>query len=75
MKKAMLGFIILIPFISLSQGDTAFITQMKSLDTANILKTDTVSVPDDALTEKIKLLRSEKQGLVQRLNIQQWAFV
>jgi len=48
---------------------------MKSLDTANILKTDTVSVPDDALTEKIKLLRSEKQGLVQRLNIQQWAFV
>ncbi|MEP6584346.1 MAG: DUF2059 domain-containing protein [Ginsengibacter sp.] len=54
---------ILMPFVSVSQLDTAFISKLKSLDTANILKLDTAAVPDDALTAKIKMLRSEKKGL------------
>src|ERR1044071_5414255 len=54
---------LLIPFLSFSQIDSAFILKLKSLDTANILKTDTVSVPDDPFTQKIKKLLGEKNGL------------
>ncbi len=46
-----------------SQLDSAFILKIKSLDTANILKLDTMPVPDDRLTKKIKLLRKQKTGL------------
>jgi len=53
----------LIPFLSFSQLDNAFILKLKALDTANILKTDTVSVPNDAFTQKIKRLLGEKKGL------------
>lgn len=52
-----------IPFICFSQIDSAFILKLKALDTANILKTDTVAVPNDALTQKIKQLLGEKNGL------------
>jgi len=54
---------LLIPFLSFSQLDNAFILKLKALDTANILKTDTVSVPNDAFTQKIKRLLGEKNGL------------
>ena len=33
------------------------------MDTANVLKSDTVSVVDDLLTRKIRALRSERSGL------------
>ena len=54
---------LLIPFSSFSQLDSAFILKLKALDTANILKTDTVSVPNEAFTQKIKRLLGEKNGL------------
>ncbi len=63
MKLIILVQIILIPLLSFSQIDSAFILKLKSLDTANILKTDTVTVPNDPLTQKIKQLLSEKNGL------------
>ncbi len=53
----------LFPIRSFTQMDTAFIAKIKSLDTANILKLDTAAVLNDALTAKIKQLRSEKKGL------------
>lgn len=63
MKRLILISILFIPFISFSQIDTAFIARIKALDTANILKLDTTSVPNDRLTQKIRELRNEKQGL------------
>lgn len=45
---------------SKAQLDTGFIYKIKSLDTANILKKDTMAVPNDRLTKKIKLLRKER---------------
>jgi hypothetical protein len=48
---------------SFSQIDSSFINRIKALDTANFLKSDTLSAPDDLLTKKIKLLLSEKKGL------------
>lgn len=63
MKLIILVQVILIPFLSFSQIDSAFILKLKALDTANILKTDTVTVPNDALTQKIKQLLGEKNGL------------
>ena len=46
-----------------SQIDSSFIAKLKSLDTADVLKRDTLAVPDDAFTRKIKQLRSERSGL------------
>jgi len=63
MKLIVLLPALLIPFLSFSQLDSAFILKLKALDTANILKMDTVSVPNDALTQKIKRLLGEKNGL------------
>jgi len=63
MKLIVLLPSLLIPFLSFSQLDSAFILKLKALDTANILKMDTVSVPNDALTQKIKRLLGEKNGL------------
>lgn len=45
-----------------AQVDSAFLLQLKSLDTANTLMTDTLPVPDDALTKKIRQLRAERAG-------------
>ena len=63
MKLIVLLPALLIPFLSFSQLDSAFILKLKALDTANILKMDTVSVPNDAFTQKIKRLLDEKNGL------------
>jgi len=63
MKLIILVQAVLIPCLSFSQIDSAFILKLKALDTANILKTDTVTVPNDALTQKIKQLLGEKNGL------------
>jgi hypothetical protein len=63
MKVAISMFSLLIPLLSLAQIDSSFINRIKALDTANILKADTLSVPDDLLTKKIKLLLNEKKGL------------
>ena len=48
---------------SFSQVDTAFLLEIKSLDTLNSLRLDTTSVPNDMLTRKIKELRKEKNGI------------
>jgi hypothetical protein len=53
----------LTPFLSFSQIDSSFINKIKALDTANILKSDTLAAPNDLLTKKIKLLLNEKTGL------------
>jgi len=63
MKLIILVQAVLIPCLSFSQIDSAFILKLKALDTANILKTDTAAVPNDALTQKIKQLLGEKNGL------------
>ncbi|MEO8110511.1 MAG: DUF2059 domain-containing protein [Ginsengibacter sp.] len=63
MKAFVVALSLLFPFISFSQIDTSFIARIKGLDTANILRLDTTTVPDDALTTKIKELRKEKSGL------------
>jgi hypothetical protein len=63
MKHIILLQVILIPFLSFAQIDSAFILKLKALDTANILKADTVTVPNDAFTQKIKQLLGEKNGL------------
>ncbi len=63
MKLIILILALLIPFLSFSQIDSAFILRLKALDTANILKMDTVSAPNDAFTQKIKKLLGEKKGL------------
>lgn len=46
-----------------SQIDSSLIKRIKALDTADILKADTVMVPNDSFTQKIKTLRSEQKGL------------
>ena len=63
MKHIILVQVILIPFLSFAQIDSAFILKLKALDTANTLKADTVTVPNDAFTQKIKQLLGEKNGL------------
>ena len=63
MKRIILAIALLIPGFSFSQIDSAFILKLKSLDTANILKKDTVAVPNDAFTQKIKKLLGEKNGI------------
>ena len=64
MKHA-LTLILFISFFhaSFSQIDSSFISKIKSLDTADVLKMDTAAVPNDAFTKKIKQLRSERTGL------------
>lgn len=56
----LLLLLLCIAFSSKAQLDTAFIYKLKALDTANILKKDTMAVPNDGLTKKIKLLRKER---------------
>ncbi len=63
MKVIIFMLALLMPFLSFSQIDTSFIAKLKGLDTANILKLDTASIPNDSFTKKVKLLRSEKKGL------------
>ena len=61
--KAAIVIFLLAPLFSFSQIDSTFIKKIKALDTANVLKSDTLAVPDDLLTRKIKILLSERSGL------------
>ena len=63
MKLTLFTLTLLFFFDSYSQIDSAFINRIKALDTANVLRSDTLSVPNNALTKKIKLLLDEKRGL------------
>src|SRR6266498_2262755 len=63
MRAVIFISLLLVPFLSFSQIDSSFINKIKALDTANILKTDTLSAPNDPLTKKIKILLGEKKGL------------
>ena len=64
MKKLIIYLFFLSNFqTSWAQLDTAFLLKIKSLDTANILKLDTMPVPNDRLTRKIKLLRQQRTGI------------
>jgi len=63
MRATIFIFLLLIPFLSFSQIDSSFINKIKALDTANILKSDTLATPNDPLTKKIKTLLGERQGL------------
>ena len=63
MKVFAFAFLLSVPFSCFSQIDSSMIARIKALDTANVLKADTVAAPNDRLTEKIKLLKSEKAGL------------
>jgi hypothetical protein len=62
MKLIILTTVVLVPFLSFSQIDSAFVLRLKALDTANFLKADTASVPNDTFTQKIKQLLGEKKG-------------
>jgi hypothetical protein len=46
-----------------AQIDSGFIAKLKSLDSFDGLKGDTVAVPEDQLTKKIRQLRAERSGL------------
>jgi hypothetical protein len=46
-----------------SQIDSSFVKSLKALDTADILKADTLTPPDDAFTKKIMVLKNERKGL------------
>jgi len=47
----------------MGQIDSSFILKIKALDTANVLKLDTLDAPNDAFTQKIRELRKVKGGL------------
>jgi hypothetical protein len=61
--KFFFTLIVVFPLVSFSQIDSSLIMRLKALDTANLIKNDTLAVADDALSTKIKLLRSERRGL------------
>jgi hypothetical protein len=63
MKVFLLLFLCVIGQYAFSQIDSGFVKALKALDTANILKTDTLAPPNDAFTKKIKVLRNERKGL------------
>src|SRR5215470_7858358 len=46
-----------------AQIDSVLIKRIKALDTADIVKTDTVAVPNDSFSKKVRELRSEQKGL------------
>lgn len=60
--KKLIFILMLLPLHLFSQIDTAFLMQLKSYDTANVLKADTMLVPEDGLTQRIRLLLNEKSG-------------
>lgn len=63
MKLIICVLILTTPFYGFSQIDSSFINRIKALDTANVLKSDTVSVANDLLTSKIKTLLGQRKGL------------
>jgi uncharacterized protein len=63
MKKLYTLLLIILPAAAFAQIDTAFLQRLKLMESADMLKKDTMTVPDDAFTRKIKELRAEKNGL------------
>jgi hypothetical protein len=63
MKFFLLLFLCFVCQYAFSQIDSGFAKALKALDTADILKTDTLAPPNDAFTKKIKVLRNERKGL------------
>lgn len=63
MKHLSLLILLLAPIFCTAQFDSSLIKKIKALDTANVLRNDTVAVPDDSYTRKIRQLLSEKNGL------------
>ena len=55
--------LLLLPTVSFSQLDTTFLARLKALDNADFLAKDTMAVPEDMLTQKIRQLRKERVGL------------
>jgi Uncharacterized protein conserved in bacteria (DUF2059) len=55
--------IIFTHLFSFSQIDSSVVTRLKILDTANIMRLDTIPAPGDVLTKKIKKLRAAKNGI------------
>lgn len=63
MQKIFILLLITVPTMAFSQIDTAFLQRLKGMETGDLLKKDTMAVPNDAFTRKIKELRKEKNGL------------
>jgi hypothetical protein len=60
--KQLIFVMMVLPMQLFSQIDTAFLMQLKAYDTANVLKADTMRVPEDGLTKKIRFLLKGKSG-------------
>ncbi|MBN8783038.1 MAG: DUF2059 domain-containing protein [Terrimonas ferruginea] len=63
MKNVLIALCFLLPASSFAQVDSSFLLKIKQAETADFLKTDTLAVPEDALTQKIRQLRKEKNGI------------
>jgi len=63
MKKIFIALCLLLPASGFAQIDSSFLQKIKYAETADFLKTDTLAVPEDALTQKIRQLRKEKNGV------------
>ncbi|MET0465901.1 MAG: DUF2059 domain-containing protein [Chitinophagaceae bacterium] len=60
MRKVVTLLLFILPVAAFSQIDTVFLQRLKAMESSNMLKTDTLTPPDDAFTSKIKKLRQEK---------------
>lgn len=63
MRKIILLLLLTIPAMAFCQIDTVFLQRLKGVESGDLLKKDTMAVPDDAFSRKIKLLRTEKNSL------------
>lgn len=70
MRKIFLALFSFFPWICLAQIDSSFLLKLKEAESTDFLKTDTLPVPEDALTQKIRELRKEKNGIDIELVIQ-----
>lgn len=51
------------PLAAFSQIDTAFLQRLKAMESGDLLTKDTMAVPEDSFTRKIRGLRKEKNGV------------
>jgi len=70
MRKILILLLISFPAMAFSQIDTVFLQRLKGIESDDLLKKDTMAVPDDAFTRKIKKLRREKNGMNIELIVQ-----
>ncbi len=63
MKKVLIALCVLLPLFSFAQVDSSFLKKIKQAESTDFLKTDTLPVPEDAFTRKIRELRKEKNGI------------